>query len=369
MKKIRSSLRRITNQVKGISLRHFRSPSSIFWSVVYPIILILLFGSMFGRSIDTSYNLDVLDWDDSKESNDFIQYLGNLTSLTINIIEEQVIIPENWLKENNKDILLVIPFNWGNRLSLNLTSNLTVYSDPSSSTAKAILVIIEEAVTELNFDLLNLETRFGFLVESYYIEELSFIDSFVPGIIMISVTTIALFTGLSYDLEEKHSGILLKLATTPTMKFEWILSKQIWQVILTLIASTLTILFALIFDFTATSLHPMMIVFVIYGTMTFTGIAMILVRIITNPDGVILASVLLTIPQIFLSGALFPLDTLPQFLQYIGRIFPLFYLTEGIRALMLDYTKTQFWLYFSISTILAFGLFILGILVTNWKKE
>ncbi|MHA1532863.1 MAG: ABC transporter permease, partial [Candidatus Heimdallarchaeota archaeon] len=98
---IGSSLKRITNQVGGISLKYFRSPSSIFWSIVYPVILILLFGAMFGRTIDTNYSLDVYDLDKSAESEKFIAALSDLPGLTINEIEEEIDLVDDWLNEKN----------------------------------------------------------------------------------------------------------------------------------------------------------------------------------------------------------------------------------------------------------------------------
>jgi len=366
---IGSSIRRIANQVGGISLGYVRSPSSLFWTIVFPVILILLFGAIFGRSIDTTYELYVLDLDSSDESLEFSSYLDNGTSLAIRVLNDTTIIPSDWLRENNKIILLVIPINWGFQINHTDQVYLQVYYDRSSSAAQSILQIIEEAVAAKNFELLEVEEPFGLEIENFYIGDLAFIDAFVPGVIMISVTTIAMIIGLSYDIEEKRSGILRKFATTPTFRFEWIFAKQVWQLFIALFASTLTILFALIYDFQATSLHPLMLVFIIFGSLTFSGVAMVLVRIIRNPEGVMAASMLFIIPNILLSGALIPFDTFPVFLQYIARASPLFYLTEGMRLLMLNQLQSQFWLVFFIAGTLAVGLFAIGILVSKWRDE
>ena len=364
-----NSLRRISNQIGGLSLGFFRSPGLIFLTIVLPIILTLLFGALFGSTIDTNYQLDVLDKDQSDASIQFTDYLGNDTGLMIEVLDETSINPVEWLKENTKTILLVIPMNWGAFINDTDQTDLTVYYDHSSSSAKTTLKIIEEAVIELNFEILAIDNTLGVETESLYVTNLEFIDSLVPGIIMISVSTIALITSLSYDINEKQSGILRKFVTTPVFKFEWVFAKQFWQIILAFLASTLTVLFALIFDFQVTKLHPAMLVIIFYGSLTFSGIAMILVRLISNPDGVMLASVLFTIPQILLSGALIPIDTFPIFLQYVARIFPIYYLTEVMRALMLDPSQGVFWINFSISTVLAIGFFTMGIIVTKWKQD
>jgi ABC-2 type transport system permease protein len=331
--------------------------------------LILLFGAIFGGSIDTTYELYVYDQDNSTESAEFSSFLDDTTSLVVEVINDTNLVPTDWLVENNKIILLVIPINWGFQINHTEDVLLTVYYDPSSSAAQSILQIIEEAVATKNFQLLAIEKDFGLEIENFYVRDLSYLDAFVPGIIMLSVTTIALIIGLGYDIEERRSGIKSKFITTPVFRFEWIFAKQVWQIFIALLVSTLTVLFALIFDFQATSLHPLMLVFIIFGSLTFSGIAMILVRMIRNPEGVMVASVLFIIPNILLSGVLIPFDTLPLVLQYTARASPLYYLTEGMRLLMLEYTREQFWLVFFIAGTIAVGLFTLGLLVTKWREE
>jgi ABC-2 type transport system permease protein len=363
------SLRRITNYVGGISLGHFRSRSSIFWSIIYPVVLIIIFGAIFGRSISPTYQLTVLDLNDSTDSEQFVTYLDNLSLLEIDVIHEMSVLPEVWMEENQVDLLLIIPTSWNETLQLNSTSNITVYYNPSSTNALSMLEMIEEAVVEKNLEVLPIVVKFDLLIENLSVNELRFIDSFVPGIIVVSISTISLFTGLSYDLEEMNRGIVYKLSTTLTTKIEWILSKHIWQIVLAIISSLLCILFALIYDFNASNLKPMMFLFVFFGTLTFSGLGMILIRLVKNPDGVMFVSLLITIPQILLGGSLIPLDTFPNYLKIIARVFPMFYFTEGIRMLMLDTIIQQFWFYLAIAGVFAITTFTLGIILTKWRKE
>lgn len=366
---IGKSIRRIFNQIGAISLGFIRSPALLFWTILLPIILVLLFGAMFGNTVSTFYQLPLLDLDESDESIEFQQFLITNSTLSLEIVPQQIEEPIEWLKENNKIILLIIPESWGGKVNNSIDAELEVYYDPSSTSATVILEILEEAVIEYNFDILAIEQTIGYEIDYFYIQDFTFIDSFIPGVIMIIISIIALITNLSLDIEEKESGMLKKFETAPIKKFEWVFAKQIWQIFIVIIASTIAILFALIFDFHFLSLNPLMLLFIIFGTLTFSGLAMVLIRFIKNPEGVMLVSVLILIPQIFLSGALIPIGDLPQFLQIIARAFPLFYLTESMKLLMLDTIQQQFWLYFFISLVFAIAFFSIGIIVTKWRDE
>ncbi|MGP8080158.1 MAG: ABC transporter permease, partial [Dehalococcoidales bacterium] len=45
---------------------------------------------------------------------------------------------------------------------------------------------------------------------------------------------------------------------------------------------------------------------------------------------------LIIVPQVFICGLIFPVNQLPDYLQWIGKFLPLTYGVDGIRALMLQ---------------------------------
>src|SRR5690606_22752731 len=54
----------------------FRSPGSVFWTVAFPVLLILLFGAIFSGTGNTKYSLYVQDLDGSPISEEFVQALN-----------------------------------------------------------------------------------------------------------------------------------------------------------------------------------------------------------------------------------------------------------------------------------------------------
>ena len=74
-KHIGHSFRRIGNHI-GVSFREFsRSPVTILLLIVFPILLLLLFGSIFASEDLYSYHLEVQDYDNSSISELLIQKL------------------------------------------------------------------------------------------------------------------------------------------------------------------------------------------------------------------------------------------------------------------------------------------------------
>ncbi|NHJ86987.1 MAG: hypothetical protein FK734_16110, partial [Asgard group archaeon] len=122
---IRHSLRRIGNQLKFSTILLYRSKLTIFLFIIFPIILLLLFGSIFVERRTLIYDLEVQDNDSSPLSIELINDLENTGFLNLNYIESSVI-PEEYLQQNNKYACLIIPENWHENSLIYAMSNVTL---------------------------------------------------------------------------------------------------------------------------------------------------------------------------------------------------------------------------------------------------
>lgn len=75
----------------------------------------------------------------------------------------------------------------------------------------------------------------------------------------------------------------------------------------------------------------------------------------------------LTFPMLFLSGAFFPLQQMPGFMQAISKFVPLTYVVEGLRQVMvLGAGFTQ--VLKPVIILLAFGAITLAIAIPAFKR-
>jgi ABC-2 type transport system permease protein len=70
----------------------------------------------------------------------------------------------------------------------------------------------------------------------------------------------------------------------------------------------------------------------------------------------------------FLSGSFFPLEMMPDFMQTVARILPLYYVNEGLRASMVFDDNMAALRYSAIIGVFASVVFILGIMATRWEE-
>jgi len=77
LKKFGHSIRRIGNHLHYSFRLFYRSKLTVFIFVIFPIILLLLFGSIFAKQGFVNYELTVQNNDNSPYSQEFIRILEN----------------------------------------------------------------------------------------------------------------------------------------------------------------------------------------------------------------------------------------------------------------------------------------------------
>jgi ABC-2 type transport system permease protein len=73
-------------------------------------------------------------------------------------------------------------------------------------------------------------------------------------------------------------------------------------------------------------------------------------------------------PMMFLSGSFFPLELMPDFLQTIARILPLYYVNQGLRAAMVLADHGAALRDAAMIGAFATVVFVVGIKTTRWEE-
>ncbi len=395
-KKIRNSTRRIGGMFTSTALDWIRSGPALFFTFIYPIVMILLFGYIFGAAPDDSMyalyylNEDTYQVDDQIHSyNPAQQMLENLgldnetlsDELNLRLIDANfsraLISPENWARENNIPYLLVIPSGWSaavNESKINATApkaNDEFYYDPSYTSYFEIQSIVDGVLQELNLNEFGIPTLIAIeTITTPERQSLDYIDFYVPGIIMVTISTSGMMGLVSITTSYRITGFIFKLASTPLKKWEWATSHLLWQAVMGLIVAILTVLTGWIaFGFNMATIHPLMIPILIFGSMTFGGLGLIIARFVKRPEAAMAATMTFVFPQMFLSGALFPPESLPEYLQIIAKFFPLYYISESMRSVMLESTFNNVWIPFGVTIAMGIVFFVIGSMITVWRKD
>jgi ABC-2 type transport system permease protein len=350
-----------------------RSPGTVFWTLAFPVILILIFGAIFSGSENTEYTLHIQDLDDSTWSINYINVLENISILKVTIVDTDQSI-DSYIEENEVIGALVIPVGFGEDIQKsfidsNVTVNISYYYDPSESTAQVLGNIISSSIQEFNMGITGGHNIIGIDQFRTVGDDFNFIDFFVPGMIGFTIMQTCIYGSIERNTKFRKDGILRKLLTTPITRSEWILAKMFFMLFLSFISATVIVIVGVFIWGLNIHITPLMIILIIANSFLFSGMGMIIGRFVKEEETADMAGGAISFPMMFLAGTFFPLDQMPVFLQEFARILPLYYVNEGLRNAMIYMNFDKALFNTIIVMIFAIVFFIAGVILTKWKED
>jgi ABC-2 type transport system permease protein len=163
---------------------------------------------------------------------------------------------------------------------------------------------------------------------------------------------------------EKENHTLYRLLTSPAGLRGFVLSKQIFLFLVGMTALSLvwiigTILFRIQIQ---TKQIPLFLIFSMVTITSFTGvIGMVYALVRTRNQGQEITPALIIIMSM-LGGSMFPLNALPQFVQKIAMISPVYWGNNGIQKILIEQASLS-----QLSThFLALGLIAVGLTISSF---
>ncbi len=355
----------------------YRSKGTLFWTLAFPVMLILIFGAIFSGVGDIEYELHVQNLDDSEQSlsHQFIQALENTGVIKIVNVSKDADI-DSYMDENDIKRLLVIPGNYSETIIASQYPNVTVsvnlsfhYDQSEQQTNQVVKNIISNVVRSMNMGISGGTEIIGIEDIETISGEFSFIDFFLPGMIGFTIMQTCIYGSIERNTRLRKDGILRKLLTTPITRSEWILSKMLFQLFLSFLSAFLIIMVGILVYGLSIHINLLVIILIVATSFLFTGLGMLIGRFVRDEESAGMAGGAITFPMMFLAGTFFPLEQMPEFLQTFAKILPLYYVNEGLRNAMI-YLKTDDALFHSIVVLIfASVFFIAGLLLTKWKED
>jgi len=368
----------------AVSLRTFsREKSAMFFTIAFPIILILVFGTIFLNQDNASFDLHVQDLDQTNSSAQLVKALELNGKVKITAVDP-AIDPTRYAKDRKVSLVLVIPRGYekalARRLGLmggipnaafrdpNASVTVTYIYDASASSTSTKTQLLQAGLAVVNQGLSGQPPFIRAVETSILAKKYRFIEFFVPGIIAMSVMTSSLSGAVTMNAELRQKGVIRKLSTTPITRADWILSNILYQFVLAVISTAAILVVSYGVFSVRLQINAWLIVFLVLEVFAFGGIGMILTRVANEAESAAAAANFIMFPMMFLAGSFFPIEMMPAFLQTIARILPLYYVNEGLRASMVSVDNTAALRYAAMIGVFAAAVFVVGTTTTKWEE-
>jgi ABC-2 type transport system permease protein len=187
------------------------------------------------------------------------------------------------------------------------------------------------------------------------------VEYLLPGIISTCILFSAINSTVGSIVKYRANGTFRKLSTTPLSSYELNASRVISGMVVVLLSSAVSLLVTWLEFGVSPDINALSILMVITGSVTFVGLGMIMAYLIEDTDMVNTITYVVILPLIVLSGSLFPVQRLPQLLQFLSALSPLTYLNDGLRAAMFGGSVRDAIFDLGICGFLGFMLFVIGV--------
>lgn len=180
-----------------------------------------------------------------------------------------------------------------------------------------------------------------------------------PGIIVMTCLFTSMFYGV-YVIWDKRLDFLKGVLVAPLSRPSIFLGKVIGGVTDALLQATILMLmgpfFHIYFGWNIIPIYVFLFVLV-FG---LVSLGLIFGSLLESPEAFGLINSMINFPLFFLSGALFPINNLPQALKIFTRIDPVTYGVDAVRYLMIGQGTFSLTLDFSVLAIFAVLMAVIG---------
>jgi ABC-2 type transport system permease protein len=193
---------------------------------------------------------------------------------------------------------------------------------------------------------------------------------FVPGIlalVLMVVTTIGTAVGI---VREKEIGTMEQLAVTPIRPYQLILGKLIPNAALGMVEVGLILLVVrFIFGIPIHGSLMLLLALTALFLLTTLGIGLFISTVSGTQQQAMMAAIFFSmLPMLLLSGFVFPIENMPQPIQWITYLIPLRYYFTVVRGLFLKGVGLEV-LWGEALALLIFGVVILWLSVLRFQKR
>ncbi len=162
-----------------------------------------------------------------------------------------------------------------------------------------------------------------------------FLKFMYPGIIAMNIMGVAFFSTVS-TVWDREFGFLKEILVAPISRTSISLGKALGA---TTVASSQALLLLILAPFIGVSIHllliPRLIVFMLLLAFAISGLGLLIASLLKGLESFGLIMQLLVFPMFFLSGAFFPLTSVPGWMKALSVINPLTYGVDALRGIIL----------------------------------
>ncbi|HSX18464.1 MAG TPA: ABC transporter permease [Candidatus Saccharimonadales bacterium] len=315
--------------------RYFRDKVAIFFTVLFPLIFLVVFGS-FSKDNNVSFHIALINQSHSQFAQKFASDTKNSKTFKVN---DSTTLDQAKQKMSRSEIdaAIVLPSGFGEVKNNSYPSGQAViyYDENSAQAAQTLKTVLQGQFEGINSSLVKIQTPFSVASKSTNAQGLSKLDYTVSGLIGFAIIGLGVFGPVNYFPLMKRQGVLRRLHITPLRVWQFFVSSVLSNAVIGLfsIAIMIAVASSPLFHFKIIGNYFELAVFIVLGILTIFGIGLAIGGWAKNENQAAPLANIVVFPMLFLSGTFFPRYAMPEWLQHVTAFLPLTPIIDGIRMI------------------------------------
>jgi ABC-2 type transport system permease protein len=360
------SLQRTLSVARKETLHILRDPGTLFFALFIPVIELF----MLGYAIDTNVRdirTVVLDHAKTQESRLLLQQFESSKSVRIVAVvytEEQV---TQYIVAGKARVGIIVPQDYSRRLLAGQSAQLKVLVDGSESSIAGEALNVGNALA-LRDSLLRILGERELPVDArptiLFNPDTRSPNFFIPGLMVVMCQMMAIMLSANAIVREKENGTLEQLFMTPVRAGELIFGKLLPYLVLTFVEfCTILTLMWVVFRVPVHGHVLTLLTLALPFIFCFLGLGLWISTRVATREAAGQMAMGTMMPSIFLSGYVFPLDSMPAFFWYVAQLFPTTWLIDAARGVILRGAGwSELWIHAVVLWGMGLGVFVLSML-------
>ncbi|NLA43051.1 ABC transporter permease [Candidatus Saccharibacteria bacterium] len=331
----------IYGQVRAYQKRFLRDKMALFFTFLFPLFFLFIFGSIFGNSADVSLRVAIISHSKHDFSKNFVAAMKDDEKSPLKVDTEVTDIDEakEKMSRSQLDGVIELPESFGEVNDQGFPSGTVnvLHQKGSNQAGQTISAIMSQTIEQANRQIGRSELPLRVSSQEIGEDGLTDFDYTFSGLLAFGIMSMGIF-GLANSMpSEKQTGSYRRLRAAPFEASQLIIANAIHYIIITLFSVASMLLVGMtFFDFTMRGSWVILAGFIFISAAMITGFGLLIGSWAKNENQSAPLANLVSFPMMFLSGVFFPSFLFPEWIQAISKFIPLAPVVDGLRLIMAE---------------------------------
>ena len=360
----RAALRRSAVVARKEVLHILRDPATLLIALIVPIVELFLLGYGINTNVRRIRTV-VLDQARTEESQSLLDSFRTSDdfALSAEVFSEEGL--NRAIIAGEARVGIKIPADYSRRVQAGETATVLILVDGSESSVASEAVNVSNALLlreALNRVLGERTLPVAARPRILFNPDTRSANFFLPGLLVLLVQIMAVVMTANAVVREKENGTLEQLFMLPLRSAELIAGKLFPYLVLALVEfCVIALLMRVVF---AVPIHGSFFTLLAVGvpfTLTMLGLGLLISTSVSTRDAAGQMAMSTIIPSIFLSGYIFPIDSMPRLFWWLAQFVPTTWLIDASRSVILRGAGwPQLWKHFLVLWGMAIPMLVLS---------